>query len=368
MQHPTAIDFFEQRKHAVLNRIHTWLLVAGSLTLLATCAWLLMGIPGIAYAVVFGSISLFVASRVSPALVLRMYKAMPVSRPHFPVGHAILDRLVERAGLENRPSLHIVPSRMMNAFAVGKAENSAIALTDQLVRSLTKRELAGVMAHELAHIKNEDVKVMAIADMVSRFTSVLSTLGIITLLLNLPSMLLGGTATFPWFAVLLLIAAPTIGGLLQMALSRAREFDADLGAVLLTGDPDGLASALVKLERIQGRHWESLVLPGSRLPEPSILRTHPKTEDRVNRLMSLKQDGAITQPRPPRTHSRIPRIPRQWSRRHPDDLIALSNFIRSGNIPQLHQLDEADLPACRDPLNQPDSQPRIRIVRGGVFW
>jgi heat shock protein HtpX len=92
----------------------------------------------------------------------------------------------------------------------------------------------------------------------------------------------------PWLAILLLVFAPTIGGLLQLALSRAREYDADLDAAGLTGDPEGLASALMTLERRQGRLWEGLFLPGSRLPDPSLLRTHPRTEDRVERLLRLK--------------------------------------------------------------------------------
>jgi heat shock protein HtpX len=74
---------------------------------------------------------------------------------------------------------------------------------------------------------------------------------------------------------------------MQLALSRAREYDADVDAAGLTGDPQGLASALLTLERRQGRLWEGLLLPGSRLPDPSLLRTHPGTEDRVKRLMSL---------------------------------------------------------------------------------
>lgn len=371
MRHPITVDFFEQRKHSLLNMLHTWLLVAGSLLLLTVCAWLLMGVIGILYAFIFGAISLYIASRVSPSLVLKMYMAKPVSRLQFPTGHAILDDLVERAGLEHRPTLNIVPSQMMNAFAVGKTSDSAIALTDQLVRNLTRRELAGVMAHEMAHIKNEDVKVMAISDVVSRFTSVLSTFGIFTMLFNLPSIFIGGTVTFPWFAVLILIAAPTIGGLLQMALSRAREFDADLGAVLLTGDPDGLASALVKLEKIQGRRWESLVLPGSRLPEPSILRTHPKTEDRVRRLLSLKNEATGEFPhlkKTSRSKPITPRIPRRWSRGYSDDIFALSHLIQSGEIPDINEVEVAEQPACSEALNFPDSRPRIRIIRGGVWW
>ena len=113
-----------------------------------------------------------------------------------------------------------------------------------------------MLAHEISHVAHEDIKVMALADMVSRFTSLMSTVGIISLFLNIGSYASGAGGSVPWLAVAVLLASPTVGGLLQMALSRTREFDADLGAAMLTGDPDGLASALAKLERMQGRRWE----------------------------------------------------------------------------------------------------------------
>ena len=88
--------------------------------------------------------------------------------------------------------------------------------------------------------------------------------------------------------VIALYLAPTVSNLLQLALSRAREYDADLDAAQLTGDPAGLASALDKLERYQGRFWEDLLLPGRRIPDPSLLRSHPPTEERVRRLLALR--------------------------------------------------------------------------------
>ncbi|MFT7758878.1 UNVERIFIED_CONTAM: zinc metalloprotease HtpX, partial [Salmonella enterica subsp. enterica serovar Enteritidis] len=171
--------------------------------------------------------------------------------------------------------------------------NSVVAATDQLIRVLPARELTGVLAHELSHIRNEDLKVMALADTVSRFTSLMSTIGMVSLLFNITFLASGAHAQVPWLGVLVLLVAPTIGGLLQMALSRTREFDADLGASLLTGDPDGLAQALPKLEKAQGRLWEHLLLPGGRIPDPSILRTHPLTETRVARLKALKDASGV---------------------------------------------------------------------------
>ena len=230
---------------------------------------------------------------------------------------------------------------MMNAFAVGRRDNSVVAVTDQLIRALTARELTGVLAHEISHIRNEDLKVMALADTVSRFTSLMSTVGIVSLLFNITWMASGSAAQVPWLGVIVLLFAPTIGGLLQMALSRTREFDADLGAAMLTGDPDGLANALTKLEKAQGKVWENLILPGGRIPDPSILRTHPLTEARVARLHALKEACAIwrraaiympdvlASPLKPEDHIRtrprsVPQIGQQYGRWNSNNLEILS--------------------------------------------
>ena len=187
---------------------------------------------------------MWLVRRVSPQMVLSMYKARPCRRADSRPASRIVAELARRAGLPAVPKLYVIPSKLMNAFAVGRRDDSVIAITDALARTLTARELAGVLAHEISHIAHEDVKVMALADMVSRFTSLMSTVGIISLFLNIGSYAGGAGGSVPWLAVLVLLAAPTVGGLLQMALSRTREFDADLGAAMLTGDPDGLASAL----------------------------------------------------------------------------------------------------------------------------
>ncbi len=369
--------------------VHTWLLVGGSLILLAACAYVFFGASGIVYAAVFGGISIFMASRISPAVVLKMYKAQPVNRNEFPAGHQILDQLVERSGLEHRPALYIVPSNMMNAFAVGRRNNSVVAMTDKLVRAMSQRELAGIMAHEISHIRNEDIKVMAIADMVSRFTSMMSTFGTFSLLANLPSVLFGGGTAVPWSVVVILIGAPTVGGLLQLALSRTREYDADLGAVMLTGDPDGLASALVKLEKAQGRPWEGMILPGGRVPAPSLLRTHPKTEDRLERLMALKKMpddigelGDIAAERPlredthaeaerrelPRKSSPVPKIQRKWGRGEGSKYADYATLLNTNKPPQIEYTDHEDHPGSSESLNEANGKPRIRITRGGVWW
>jgi heat shock protein HtpX len=116
----------------------------------------------------------------------------------------------------------------------------------------------------------------------------LAYLAIFLAIYNLPAFV-KDEAEFPLFALALLYLAPTAGSLIQLALSRAREFDADLEAASLTGDPEALASALQKLERYQGRLWEDMRLPvpSRRIPQPSLLRSHPRTEDRIARLKAL---------------------------------------------------------------------------------
>jgi heat shock protein HtpX len=300
-----------------------------------------------------------------------MYRAREVTAAQFPTGMRILAALSRRAGLPAVPRLHIIPSRLMNAFAVGRRDRSAIAVTDALARTLTPRELAGVLAHEVSHIAHEDVNVMALADMVSRFTSLMSTIGLISLFLNLGGYAAGGAESVPWLAVVVLIASPTVGGLIQMALSRTREFDADLGAALLTGDPDGLASALTRLERAQGRVWENILLPGGRIPDPSVLRTHPLTAERIARLKALSFDPAVSGRSPPRAPSDRPAAARpsfvpkvRASTRGPHfGGFAAPLFLAGGPLPG----PEEQAPASDRPLNPPAGRPRLHL-RGAVWW
>ena len=175
----------------------------------------------------------------------------------------------------------------LDAFTVGRRGQAVVAISDGLLRNLEMRELVGVLAHELSHARNNDLWVMSLADLFSRLTILLSLLGQLLLLLNLP-LIFFAELTINWFAILLLITAPTLSALAQLALSRTREFDADLNGAWLAGDTDGLASALIKIEQIQGGWFERIFMPGRRQPEPSLLRTHPETQQRVARLMVLK--------------------------------------------------------------------------------
>jgi heat shock protein HtpX len=280
------LDQAQRRRHKLRNLAHSALLLVGMTALLSFCAWLLVGGEGVLWGLAGAALALVFSPRVSPRLMLTMYRASEITPRDFPEGLEILRTLAGRAGLPHAPRLYYVPSRVLNAFAVGRRADSAIAVTDGLLRAMGMRELAAVFAHEISHIRNNDLWIMNLADAISRLTAFMAHAGIILLLFGLPYILLGGEG-MPWLLALLLIFAPTLASLLQLALSRAREFDADLDAAGLTGDPAGLASALRRMELVQGNLWERLVLPGRRLPNPSLLRSHPDTEERIRRLLSL---------------------------------------------------------------------------------
>lgn len=275
------LDLAIRRSHDVRNAVHTVILIGGSALLLAFIAWTVLGWTGLVWAALLGAFALWTMGRVSPKMVLGLYKARPLRPDELPEVHDVIHELARRAELPSVPQLYYVPSKILNAFAVGKPEDSAIAVTDGLLRAMTMRQLAGILAHETSHICSGDLKVMALADVLTRVTSTMAMVGLI----GIPA-LFGAGIDIPWLGILLLIFAPTLGGLLQLGLSRTREYDADLDGAALTGDPAGLASALETLERRQGHIWEGL-FPAGRVPSPSLLRTHPATKDRVTRLLSL---------------------------------------------------------------------------------
>lgn len=274
------------RRHRLGNALQSVLLVAAMAGLLGLLGWVVAETQGLIVAIVACLLVALLGPRISPRLVLRMYRAGVIRAQQAPRLYAILQELSRRAGLSRMPQLYYIPSPMLNAFAVGDRDNAAIAMTDGLLRNLDERELTGVLAHELSHVRHNDMWVMNLADIIGRMTVALSQFGLFMLFFGLPLVLLGAIdISLPM--VLLLIFAPTLTALLQLALSRTREYDADLGAVELTGDLPGMIAALRKLERRQGGWMERIFMPGRRQPEPALLRTHPQTEERIARLREL---------------------------------------------------------------------------------
>ncbi len=260
--------------------------------MLGFIGWLFFGWIGFGVTLLLClGMSLF-SKRFSPAVILRMYRARLITQAQAPELIRMHIALSQRAELSPIPGLYYIPSRNPNAFAVGVEGNAAVAVTDGLLRMMNGREIAGIIAHELAHIQHGDTRVMAIADSVSRLISSLSQLTFIFLIFGLPAMVCGGVVSWQIFlGGFLLLIGPLVSNVLQLALSRSREYDADLGAAILTGDPRGLASALQKLDRRRPKTLFDIFFPGRRAPEPAMLRTHPPTPVRVEKLLALEEQS-----------------------------------------------------------------------------
>jgi heat shock protein HtpX len=273
------------RRHNFRNTLHTLLLILAAAVIAGGMAYSLFGVIGLIGAAIFAGIGIASAGRVSPKMVLGLYKARPLEQHEAPQLHEMVAELARKAELPVIPKLHYVATQLPNAFAVGSREDSAIAVTDGILRLMNLRQIQGILAHEISHIANGDLRVMGMADVMNRITSTLSWLGMI----GVP-LVFGAGVNMPLLGLGMMIFAPMIGGLVQLGISRAREYDADLDGATLTGDPEGLASALKLLEEKMSGKIGGVILPGARMKQPSLMRTHPHTEERIARLNALKLD------------------------------------------------------------------------------
>jgi heat shock protein HtpX len=288
---PPFLNVSALGRQTLPNLWHSALLLLGFVALVAVPTALMWGAMGALAAGVLIAIVCPLAVRMPPEAVMRLYQATPVPRDESQLS-SLVDVLAYRAELPARPELYVIPSLTLNAFAAGSREHSAIAVTEGLLRRLSLSETAGVLAHEMAHIRNNDLLVLGLADVITRILQLMSYVALGLALFNVLA-LVRGDDTISWWAVLLLYLAPALSSLLQLGLSRAREFKADADAAALTGDPGSLATALRRLETYTGHFWEDLMfpVPARRVPHPSVLRSHPETEERIRRLLDLAAAG-----------------------------------------------------------------------------
>lgn len=273
--------------HQRHNFFQTMILLGSMAAVLSLAGYLFWGWSGVLVSIVMLIVGSIFSQPASTKLILRAYRARRINPAESPELMALFDAVCQRAGVARLP-LYYVPTRLPNAFAAGTGKQSLVAVSDGLLRMMNARELAGVLAHEVAHVKNNDIQVMGLADAISRTTSFLARVGMITLLLSFSGSVMG--LSFGRFAAagLVLFFAPTVLILLQLAISRTREFDADVGAAEITGDPMGLAQALQKLESKQKKGiFQRIFSPGPSRSQPAMLRTHPETRERVDRLTEL---------------------------------------------------------------------------------
>lgn len=271
------------------NVAHSLLLLAGVGAAAGFSAYLIAGLSGVALVAIILVTLASIAPRLPAEALMRLYSARIVP-PDDSQLSSLVDVLAWRAGLLRRPDLYLIPSLTLNAFAAGSPSRPAIAISEGLVRQLTLRELAGVLAHETSHIRNGDLWIMGLADVAARILQILAYLALAMAAYN-GLAYMTGRPLVSWLAIAVLYSMPAALNLLQLTLSRAREYEADRLAAALTGDPAGLASALRRVETYTGHFWEDLTppVPARRVPQPSILRTHPPSEQRVARLRDLVQ-------------------------------------------------------------------------------
>ena len=267
------------------NLLHTGGLLLGMFFLLLLMASFFLDTNGLILAGVFLAGMLFMLTRIPTQMIMRMQGGKPLSSRQVPNLSMIMVELAKRARLSKVPQLYYIPHRALNAFATGNKQDPAIGLTHGILQQLNLRELTGVLAHEISHIRNNDLKLNALMNLMGRLTRFFAFIGQILLLINFPLYLMG-EFHLPWPFILLLIGAPYLSTMLTLAFSRTREFAADLEAARLTGDPLGLASALEKLNFINEGGMQ-LFPPFRKITIPPALRSHPTTRARVKRLKDL---------------------------------------------------------------------------------
>ena len=280
-----------------MNHTRTFMLMAAMTALFLGVGYLLGGTGGMLFALVFAVATNGFAYWNSDKMVLRMYGARRVDAAGAPGLHRMVETLAENAGLP-MPAVYIVDSDQPNAFATGRnPDNAAVAVTRGLMSRLTDEEVAGVVAHELAHIKNRDTLTMTVTATIAGAISMLATFG----------MFFGGNRNNPLGLVgviLVAILAPLAASLVQMAISRAREYEADRVGAEICGRPLWLASALEKIERmaqgIDNQRAEGnpatahmfIINPLHAHAVDGLFRTHPKTAERIARLRALAGEDA----------------------------------------------------------------------------
>ena len=278
----------------MFNLMKTAVLMAAITALFMTIGNLLGGQQGMLLALVVALGTNFFSYWFSDKMVLRMYNAQEVDASSAPQFYRMVQELAQRAQLP-MPKVYLINEDAPNAFATGRnPANAAVAATTGILRVLSERELRGVMAHELAHVKHRDILISTISATMA---------GAISMLANFAMFFGGrdseGRAHNPIVGLLVMIMAPLAASLIQMAISRAREFEADRGGAEISGDPQALASALQKIHRYaQGmpmeaaeRHPETaqmmIMNPLSAGGLRGLFSTHPSTEERVERLLQM---------------------------------------------------------------------------------
>jgi len=282
-----------------MNRLKTMVLLATLTALLLLVGQALGGRGGLMIALVFAGVMNFASYWWSDKIVLSMYGAQAVDEAQAPELFALVRRLAQRERIP-MPRVYIIPQEAPNAFATGRnPENAAVAVTEGILRLLDREELEAVLSHELGHVQNRDTLIMTVAATLAGALSHLANMA-------MWGAMLGGRSDdddggHPIAALLGVIIAPFVAMLIQMAISRSREFLADEHGARLSGNPLALASALRKIEAWSQRIPMTagspatahlfIINPFSRGALVRLFSTHPSTEERIARLQAMARQG-----------------------------------------------------------------------------
>lgn len=289
--------------HSLGNYLKTAVLLAGLTALALAVGQWLGGARGLLYAGVFVVLMNFVSYWFSDRIALAVHGAQPLDRAQAPWVYESVERLTARAGLP-MPRLYLIPTYTPNAFATGRnPEHAAVAVTTGILELLDRRELEGVLAHELSHVRNRDTLISTVAatlaGVITQAARMLFWFGG-ALVRNRDDDRDSGMSGLEQLG--LLLVAPIAATLLQLAVSRSREYGADATGAALCGDPDALADALEKLERgVEVHPYDRapatahlfIVNPLSGQGVLKLFSTHPPLEERIQRLRAMARGQSV---------------------------------------------------------------------------
>jgi len=267
--------------------------------LIAISYWIIGGSAGVVTGIALAAITNLVSWYQSDKIALAAYRAQPISPQQAPGLYQMVQRLCDRARLP-MPALYLIPSPAANAFATGRdPEHAAVAVTQGILELLPEDELEGVIAHELTHVANRDTLTQAVAATIAGAISFLAQMTSYGLWFSTPSSRDNRGGANPIGLLLTVILAPLAATIIQLAISRTREFSADAGSARMTGNPRGLARALQRLESAA----KQLPMAGNPAFEPLLIvnsfsgqfmsglfSSHPSTEARIEQLLKLERE------------------------------------------------------------------------------
>ncbi|KPK34301.1 MAG: protease HtpX [Nitrospira bacterium SG8_35_1] len=280
----------------MVNTMKMFILMAALTALFIFAGQALGGQSGMAFALVMALAMNFLAYWYSDKLALSMSRAREVSYDQAPQLHAMIEKLARNAGLP-KPKIYIMPGQTPNAFATGRnPEHSAVAVTEGLLQLLQRDELEGVIGHELGHIKNRDILISSVAAVMAGAISYLATMA-------QWAMIFGGGGSNDdegrgnlVAMLVMMIVAPLAAAIIQMAISRSREYQADASGAKICGHPVSLANALQRLEEYNHRlpmkvnpatAQMYIVNPLAGGTMASLFSTHPPIQERIKRLRAM---------------------------------------------------------------------------------